>query len=413
MRCRLPRRRRLLAVVAVTAVAAVSCTGSEESDRREEYAEDRPEETPTVDVDLSGTEVTYYEAPDKLEGAEPGQILEKEPMALAEGINGEAWKITYVTTTPRGDTVPATGIIVRPAGEPPEGGFPVVAWAHGTTGVGDECAPSKQPVFNIMGLQQLIDAGYALVATDYLGLGTQGQHPYLVGVAAATSVIDIVRSAQGPDGIDAGDKVVAWGYSQGGHAVLFVREIIGEYAPEMELLGIAATAPLVDTGGFLGRALTEHSHFPFTAEAIATWEIVYEDVDLSEIVPADLVEKYRLASQACSFALDEVDVPDPSTLFRQDPQNVEAWAKIVDDNTVVPADQDIPMYVVHGELDELIDIEPTRTFVERLCEAGEAVVFDDEPALTHGTAVLFASEPLLQWLDARLRGEPAPTNCPG
>jgi len=400
-------------VLAAVVITVVSCTDAEESDRREEYAEDRPESTPTVDVDLSGTEVTYHEAPDKLDGVEPGQLLEKEPMALAQGIDGQAWRVTYATTTPRGDVVPSTGVIVRPNGDPPEGGFPVVTWAHGTTGVGDDCAPSKQPAFNMVGLQQLIGAGYALVATDYLGLGTPGQHPYLVGVAAATSVIDIVRAAQGPDGMDAGNVVVAWGYSQGGHAVLFVREIIGEYAPEMELKGIAATAPLIDTGGFLGRALTEHSHFPFTAEAIATWEVVYEDVDLSEVVPADLVERYRLAARACSFALSEVDVPDPSTLFRENPENVEAWVKIVDDNTVVPAYEDIPMYVVHGELDELIDIAPTRTFVSRLCEDGEAVVFDDQPALTHGTAILFASEPLLRWLDARLKGEPAPTNCQG
>ncbi|KAA0235398.1 MAG: hypothetical protein JJLCMIEE_01765 [Acidimicrobiales bacterium] len=406
------RARRLTRALVVLALAA-ACTGDEEGDRREEYAGDRPEDAPVADVDVSGTEVTYYQAPDALEDVEAGQILEQEPMALAAGIDGQAWKITYVTTTPRGELVPSTGIMVRPDADPPEGGYPVVTWAHGTTGVGDECAPSKQPAFNMIGLQQLIDAGYALVATDYLGLGTPGQHPYLVGVAAATSVIDIVRAARGPDGIDAGSDVVAWGYSQGGHAVLFVREIIGEYAPELKLRGIAATAPLVDTGGFLARGYDEHSHFPFTAEAIATWEIVYDEVDLSEIVPAELVEKYRLASQACSFALDEVQVPDPSTLFREDPDNVEAWVRIVDDNTVVPADQDIPMYLVHGELDELIDIEPTRTLVSELCEAGEAVVFDDQPALTHGTAILFASEPLLRWLDARLEGEPAPTNCQG
>ena len=95
---------------------------------------------------------------------------------------------------------------------------------------------------------------YAVVATDYAGLGTPGPHPYLVGDGSAYSVLDSIRAARefGRGGI--GNRYVVWGESQGGHAALWTGQYAANYAPELQLVGVAAAAPPTDlkenlTGG--------------------------------------------------------------------------------------------------------------------------------------------------------------------
>jgi hypothetical protein len=87
-----------------------------------------------------------------------------------------------------------SGIVIVPPGPPPAGGWPIVAWAHPTTGVVPHCAPSLALfVFQqIAGSRKLLENGYAIAATDYPGLGTPGPHPYLVGESEARAVIDSV-----------------------------------------------------------------------------------------------------------------------------------------------------------------------------------------------------------------------------
>src|SRR5690606_12354078 len=138
-----------------------------------------------------------------------------------------------------------SGTVTVPAGEPPEGGWPVISWAHGTTGVGDACAPSAHsvggPARDYLAvtdpvIARWVTGGYAVVATDYEGLGTPGGHPYMNGISAAHTVTDIVRAARELDS-RIGAKWAVAGHSQGGHAALFTAAQGAEYAPELDLVG--------------------------------------------------------------------------------------------------------------------------------------------------------------------------------
>lgn len=136
----------------------------------------------------------------------------------------------------------STGAIYLPEGKAPTGGWPVLSWAHGTVGMGDQCAPSRTPrpdaarTYFAHWLRQ----GYAIVASDYVGLGTPGVHPYLDGRAAAHSVVDMVRAARSLEP-DLAEKWVVVGQSQGGQAAMFTARIATSYAPELDYRGAVGT----------------------------------------------------------------------------------------------------------------------------------------------------------------------------
>lgn len=157
-----------------------------------------------------------------------------------------AWLILYTTTRDEGRPAVASAIVVAPGGGKPSA-REVIAWAHGTTGVHETCAPSVlEGTFStgaFFSVEEVVEEGWVLVATDYVGLGTAGPHPYLIGQGEARSVLDAVRAARQMPELDLAERTVVWGHSQGGHAALWTGAIGPSYAPEVDLIGVAALAP--------------------------------------------------------------------------------------------------------------------------------------------------------------------------
>src|SRR5829696_4409292 len=137
--------------------------------------------------------------------------------------------VLYSSKTPQGKTIAVSGSVAVPKGKPPKGGWPVISWAHGTTGVADVCAPTRDfagtpdptgETYINGDLSAWLAAGYAVLRTDYQGLGTPGKHPYLIGKAEGRGVLDIVQVARELDP-RIGKRYLIAGHSQGGHAALF------------------------------------------------------------------------------------------------------------------------------------------------------------------------------------------------
>src|SRR3984957_6187911 len=156
-----------------------------------------------------------------------------------------AYRVLYRSTGLHDEPIAVSGIIVVPPGPAPEGGRPIVAWAHPTTGIVPRCAPSLA-IFHFQqmpGLRNMVERGYIVAATDYPGLGTVGPHPYLVGISEGRAVLDSVRVARSMPGAGGGLAFAVWGHSQGGQAALYTGILAQGYAPELELVGVAAAAP--------------------------------------------------------------------------------------------------------------------------------------------------------------------------
>jgi hypothetical protein len=176
----------------------------------------------------------------------PGQMLRTESLdpALGLAMAGTQSRILYSSTDGVDGKTPVvvSGAYFVPKGTPPAGGWPLLAWAHGTTGVADTCAPSWNPRSerDASYLNTWLGQGYAIVATDYQGLGTPGPHPYLVVRPEAYSVLDSVRAVL--TGFpDVANQIVIIGQSQGGGATFATVGIAPQYAPELHIRGGVAT----------------------------------------------------------------------------------------------------------------------------------------------------------------------------
>jgi Secretory lipase/Citrate transporter len=147
-----------------------------------------------------------------------------------------AWRILYTTTLDENVPAVASAVVIASSDRLAPGPRPVIAWAHGTTGVASQCAPSLLPSrWNadiIPGINHALARGWVIVATDYVGLGTAGPHPYLIGRGEARSVLDSVRAARQMPQPSLQRRTVIWGHSQGGHAALWAVILAPTYAPE-------------------------------------------------------------------------------------------------------------------------------------------------------------------------------------
>src|SRR5436190_11327087 len=174
----------------------------------------------------------FYSVPQPLPDT-PGKLL-KSAVVPVSGMHGTMYRVMYVSHTVKNEPAAVTGLIAVPKGKPPAGGFPVVSWAHGTDGQADQCAPSLDPGSgeNVGLANLLLDKGWVVTATDYLGEGTPGLHPYIAGISAARNTVDIVRAARELPSALASDHYVVWGHSQGGHTAMFALQLAQDYAKE-------------------------------------------------------------------------------------------------------------------------------------------------------------------------------------
>jgi pimeloyl-ACP methyl ester carboxylesterase len=193
----------------------------------------------------------FYSASTALAKGGHGSLIWARAFTGPERLKGGAKDelVLYRSEGVDGKSVAVSGDVAIPRGKAPKGGWPVITWAHGTTGIADSCAPTRlaapaQPAV----LDQWLKRGYAVLRTDYQGLGTPATvHPYLNGDAEGRSVLDIVRAARKLDK-RIGSKVIIAGHSQGGHAALWAASLAPKYTPELQVRGTVAFAPASHLG---------------------------------------------------------------------------------------------------------------------------------------------------------------------
>ncbi len=189
---------------------------------------------------------SWVGAPASAVTTRPGLMTAVSQLGEWGGLDG-VYRIAYTTTDAGGAVVRASGIVRLPSGPRPDGGWPIVSWAHGTSGLGQNCGLTDSADL-IRGTAPTIDdlnrAGYAVVATDYIGLSPKspGPHPYLQTRSEATAVIDIVRAARSLF-VGLSDTWAVGGSSQGGQAALGAGHLAERYAPDLDFRGTVALAP--------------------------------------------------------------------------------------------------------------------------------------------------------------------------
>lgn len=361
----------------------------------------------------------FYRPPTPLVAAAPGTLIRWQAIPLGAGFRrgSRAYRVLYHSRSATGTDVAVSGMVVVPGGTPPSGGFPIVDWAHGTTGLAIGCAPSLQGTASIPLLHRLVAAGDAVAATDYQGLGSPGTPSYLDGPVEGVDVLDVAEAARALDPARISGRVVVLGYSEGGQAALFAGQMAGADAPGLTVAGVVAVAPVADVTELapLTRAGHGEPGTGFAVMAAWAWSQTDAGFPLDQVLTRSATGIAAELASGCSgaavarFATIPVD-----RVFEPGWSAVPAVRATLDANRPGYAPLRIPTVVVQGTADRIVPLDTTRRlFVDRLCRAEhDPAALDVVAGATHDSVLGAASGTILTWVARRLAGEPARTSCP-
>ncbi len=351
--------------------------------------------------------------PIPLPPGEPGEIIDLEELDVDEQYIG--YRILYHSRSRSDADIAVSGYLVVPAAEPPPGGWPLVAYAHGTTGTADICAPSHDAEEEISFIAPYLE-GYAVVATDYEGLGTPGLHPYIVGESEARAVLDSVRAAHNLEDISLTDEFVVWGHSQGGHAALHTGKHWEGYAPELKLIGVASGAP-PSQFALLYDALLGGPFQGYLAMASAAFAEAYEEIELDQVYTDEAIALMDVLETGCTQEVFDVFNPlsKEEMLKVASPLGVSPWDRVIIENDVNGAPVPVPLLILHGSDDEQIVALSSQFLLGQLCvKPGQGPTTRIEyPGETHGSVIAAQRDDLLEWIGNNFEGNPAPNDCAG
>jgi predicted esterase len=291
-----------------------------------------------------------------------------------------------------------------PKGKAPKGGWPVITWAHGTTGVADACAPSRnsvsspaQPYISYIypDLNEWLRAGYAVVQTDYQGLGTPGKHPYLIGEAEGRSVLDIVTAARQLDPKISRQFLIS-GHSQGGQSALFAAGEAQSWVPKLRLRGTVSFAPashILNQASLLP-ALTSPSALTALATLILDGASTQSSaINVNALLSDEVLQFYPLLQSQCLSQLaasNELGGIPPAHLERSGADLSALNPILAGMNPLVTTAA--PILIAQGTSDTTVFPIYTDQLKDELVHAGDQVTYNKYPGVDHG-GVVTAGEP--------------------
>lgn len=326
-------------------------------------------------------------------------------------------RVRYGST--EGDTGAPTvvsGTVYTPGGTAPPGGFPVIAFAHGTVGVQEACGPSlpRNLPFQVPIAKALLSIGYAVSFADYQGLGAPGAHPYLDSRTAGLNVIDSVRALRATFP-DVAPRWAALGHSQGAAAAWAADEQSGSYAPDLDLVGVVALAPPADVSGLVDKLATGR----LTREQIAGMQAI--EYSMARTQPSFDVDEYRRGSALTNWELlasctdatamrdKAIDQLQQSEVAPATPEAAQRLKAVLTRWALPQRQSAAPLSVVYGTADLYIDSEWTADAISRACALGNLMKVRLQPNRGHAD-LDWINE--LYWLRDRFENKPLTNDCP-
>ena len=353
--------------------------------------------TTTTVADAVAVDNRPYVVPSSTGADGPGVLRESVPIAAPPGT--KAWRVLYDSQIRNDRPAVVSGLVFAPDRPAPTGGWPVLSFAHPTTGLADRCAPSR----NVGILETTIatlasQTGMAVVATDYPGLGTDGPHPFLDGISQGRSVLDIARAAKSIEGLSLSATTVLWGHSQGGHAALFAAQEARQYAPTLNIVGAVAGAPPSQ----LRELLTSIERTPDRGYALLVAEglrAINPSLRLEDVFTARGIALAKRLETECSSTVNRAASRDTIRLASAVP---EQWLEALDANQPGTSRIDAPVLILHGADDELVPVETSAVLQESLQKLGTAVDRVVYPGAGHADVALTSLTDVLAWITKRL-----------
>jgi alpha-beta hydrolase superfamily lysophospholipase len=348
-----------------------------------------------------------YQVPDPLPAAPPGTLIALSATGPDASVDAaQRWVFLYHSTDVRGRDVAVSGQLVVPKGAPPPGGWPVVSWAHGTTGIADRCTPSQRDFWdreNAQEVRTFVDAGYAVAATDYLGLGTPGPHSYLVGADEGNAVVDAVVAARHVEP-RLSPTWFAVGHSQGGQAVLFATRSAAR-APRLHLGATVSMAPASSLNAILPAVislgdLSDQAYAIYSLIGLSTFDAGVQPTRL--LGPAGVARLPIALETGCIDQADAAFRQVPTRqLFRISPAELARLDDELGRYDEPETEPTVgPLLVIQGTADQDVPAGATAALVVRLRAEHAPVVERIYPGLNHDGVVGPSECDQLAWLAA-------------
>ena len=345
----------------------------------------------------------------------PGQVVRQEPLGV-EVDGGKGVRVLYRTQRADNSYTFSSGMVFIPdntnAGSP----RPVVAWAHGTLGLGDSCAPSRtpNPVSDIAWVSSMLKRGWVVTATDYAGFGTPGTQGYLVGGDEAHDVLNSVRAARNISQTKAGDTFAIWGHSQGGNSALFSAHETATYAPELHLVGTVASAPAAELVALLDEQYGTVADWVIGPLISTSWPAANKDLKTSDILTANGRNNYQKIANHCivrATIAGLIRTTFDQKFFSQNPNDVPAWRAMAEQQSAPLPATDQALLIVESKTDKVVLPDTTALYIQQACEQDNNIATLWLDKASHQKIPDVSATSVINWLNARFAGQPNSSAC--
>lgn len=343
-----------------------------------------------------------------------GELVSAEPVTLRSYPGDRAWRITYRSTTTTGTPDVVSGAVIAPSKATAT--TPIIGYAPGTLGLGDQCAQSRNLDLSYDPgpsekefIQRYTSAGYAVAITDYQGLGTPGGYPYDVGRSEGHTLLDVLRAAGNLPGshLSPDAPVAMVGYSQGGLATGWAAQLAPSYAPELKLKGAAVGAPPADLNTNV-RFLDGTAYAGLVLATVYGLNVAYPDLHLERYLNATGREAFKDLADDCVAALDGPrwqnhklsEYTTEDVLARPD------WQARLAAESLGSGTPTVPVLLYNSKADEIVPYDATARLGETWRHNGADVTLYAPNTGGHGTTAFAMMTVTNGWIDARFLNLP-------
>jgi hypothetical protein len=348
---------------------------------------------------------SFYDTPHPLHPGKPGELMRSEPVDQYNlPYELSALRILYHSRTANGEDVAVSAVVLIPDGKPPAGGWPVIAWAHEFRGAARQCAPSLMknlgagPI-----LAMYANLGYAVVATDYSGLGADSGKPVLDMQSNALDVIYSVAAARAAVK-EIGAKWIAVGPFQGGLAAVAVSE---SDIRDLNYLGSIATSGVAD-GQQAYQHFAQGSSNRMLLVLASTVKALYPEFQVSDMLKDGALPAYQRVAQTCG---GETEPEFTNGMLKAGWENNRFVKEFFSRNSPGQKPAHSPLLVISGEADLAIPPEMSGKTVARMCKQESRILFLKYPNLDASGVMGASVADQISWIKARFAGYAAPSNC--
>jgi pimeloyl-ACP methyl ester carboxylesterase len=326
--------------------------------------------------------------------------------------NGTGYRILYLSQLGNGKKVVSSGLIFVPKSQSTHH---IVAWAHGTIGMGDQCAPSRNPseISFLNWVPTMLARGWTVTATDYYGLGTPGTERYLIGNDQARDVLNSVRAAKQFDPQTTSDYVL-FGHSQGGQAALFASQLAPQYLPEFQLKGTTIGAPATLLPAIMDQQYDKPITWIVGPEMAQAWPQVYSQINLPTSLSKQGFMAYHAIANNCidqELAQAVIRTTLKITFFKENPVRIPSWNEAMKHESPPSPPKDLPVLIVQSLSDNVVLPNVTALYIQNSCKNSSHISTIWLQKTSHVNTPKAAAPQIMSWMNSVFQGKTVPNDC--